>query len=187
MRERILAIGGPGAGKTYQGLKLAQFNPDKHLYVIDSEIGAQRSLQEFPELKNVTIYPVVEWDEYRSAQKIICETAKDGDWIMLDMADKAWTAVQRHFVTRIYDGQEMGDYFLEARARARKDSKSLFAGKDAAFKGWLDWPVINRLYDDFINPIIYQSPANLYIVSAGQAVSEDDDSEIRELYESLPH
>jgi hypothetical protein len=181
MRERILVVGGPGSGKTFGWLKLASYFKNSQFYIIDTEIGAERSLKEFPGLTNVHIYPVVEWPEYRKAQREVIDKAVEGDWLVLDMADKAWTAVQRYFIGEIFD-QEMGEYFLEARRKMKKDAKSLFAGRDAALKGWTDWPTINRLYEDFMLPLVYRSPAHLYLATAGQAVSEDDDKEVQELY-----
>jgi len=181
MRERILTLGGPGSGKTFSWLKLASYFKNSQFYVIDTEIGGERSLQEFPNLTNVHIYPVVEWPEYREAQKDAVGKATEGDWLVLDMADKAWTAVQRYFVTEIFH-EEMGGYLLEARKKLKKDAKSLFGGRDSALKGWVDWVVINKMYEDFMLPIVYRSPANLYIATAGQAVSEDDDKEVQELY-----
>ena len=181
LRERILAIGGPGAGKTWGWLKLASYFKNSQFYVIDTEIGAERSLREFPELRNVTVHPVADWPEYRAAQKQILEKAGENDWVVIDMVDKAWNAVQRYFISEIFD-KEMGEYFLEARSKVKKDTKSLFAGRDGALKGWVDWPVINRLYEDFIFPIVYRSSAHLYLATAAQPVSENDDREIKELY-----
>jgi len=97
------------------------------------------------------------------------------------MADKAWDAVQRYYISQIFD-REMGEYFLEARKKIKKDAKSLFAGRDAALKGWLDWPVVRRLYEDFFLPLVYRTPAHLYIATAAQPVSEDDEREVRELF-----
>lgn len=181
MRERILTLGGPGSGKSYGWLKLASYFKNAQFFIIDTEIGAERSLQEFPNLKNTHIYPVADWPEYRDAEKDLLEKATEGDWIVLDMADKAWSAVQRYFISEIFD-REMGEYFLEARKKIKKDAKSLYGGRDAALKGWVDWVVINRLYEDFIFPLVYRSVANLYMASSAQPVSEEDTKEIRELY-----
>lgn len=181
IKERILTLGGPGSGKTYGWLKLAAHSKDSQFFVIDTEIGAERSLQEFPQLTNVAVYPVVDWTEYREAQKEIISKATSSSWIVVDMADKAWDAVQRYYISRVFD-QEMGEYFLEARTKLKKDAKSLFAGRDAALKGWTDWPVVRRLYEDFFLPLVYRTPAHLYIATAAQAVSEDDGREVRELY-----
>jgi len=174
-------MGGPGAGKSFGWLKLASHFKNAQFFVIDTEAGAKRSLQEFPNLQNIHIYPVADWPEYREAQKKIVETAGEDDWIVIDMIDKAWSTVQRYFISEIFD-REMGEYFLEARKKVKKDAKSLFAGRDAALKGWLDWPVVNRLYEDFMLPIVYRSPAHLYLATSGQAVSEDDNREVQDLY-----
>jgi len=181
IRERILVMGGPGSGKTYSWLKLASYFRKSQFYVIDSEIGGQRSLQEFPDLTNVNLFPVVDWPEYREAQQQISAKAGDEDWIVLDMADKAWSAVQRYYTGEIF-GKEMGEYFLEARKKIKRDAKSLFAGRDAALKGWTDWVVVTKLYEDFIFPLVYRSPAHLYMATMGQPVSEDDSKEVQELY-----
>jgi hypothetical protein len=181
VRERILVLGGPGSGKTFGWLKLAARYRQSGFYVIDSEVGGERSLQEFPDLDNVHIYPVADWSEYRAAQKEVVAKAGEGDWIVLDMADKAWSAVQRYYISEVFGG-EMGEYFLAARVKLKKDAKSLFAGRDAALKGWTDWPVVNRLYEDFIFPLVYRSKAHLYMATSGQPVSEEDGREVRELY-----
>lgn len=196
MRERILTIGGAGSGKTYTWMRLAAYFQDAHFYIIDTEAGAERSLMEFPNVKNVTTMTAFDWPEYRKAEKYVTGKAVKGDWIVVDTVDKAWTAVTRWFISEIFE-QEMGEYFLEARRKLKKDAKSLFSGRDAALKGWLDWPVINRNYDDFIHSLIYRSSANLYLVSNAQSVSEDDEKEVREIYgphgvrpmgqKSLPH
>jgi hypothetical protein len=180
-RERLLVCGGAGSGKTYGWLKLASYFRNSSFYVIDTEIGAERSLQEFPELTNVIVYPVVDWTDYRKAESEICSQATDSSWVVVDMADKAWTSVQRYYIEQIFS-KEMGEYFLEARKKVKKDSVSLFAGRDAALKGWADWSVINRLYEDWILPLIYRIPAHLYMATAAQAVSADDEKEVRELY-----
>ena len=71
LRERILTYGGPGSGKTNAWMRLAKHLPDSTFYVIDTEIGAERSLQEYPEIENVVVYPVIDWTDYRKAQKEI--------------------------------------------------------------------------------------------------------------------
>lgn len=181
MRERLLAVGGPGSGKTLGWERIAYHSPNSKFYVIDTEIGANRSLEEFPGIQNVEVMEAVDWPDYRKAQRLFCDKAKEGDWIVVDMVDKAWTAVQRNFISEVFD-QEMGEYFMQARQKMKKDAKSLFGGKDSALKGWTDWITINRQYDDFIFPLVYRSPANLYLAAAPSTISEDDDKDIRDLY-----
>ena len=182
MRERILVFGGAGSGKSYAWMKLAKKFTSSNFYVIDTEIGASRSLEEFPDVvSRVSIFPVVDWTEYKDALKVIQSKCTANDWVVVDMMDKTWSAVQRYFIAQIFD-QEMGEYFLEARKKMKKDSKSLFGGRDSALKGWTDWATINRLYQDFALPLIYRFPANLFMTSSAQSVSEEDGKEVRELY-----
>lgn len=181
LRERILAYGGPGSGKTNAWLRLAKHLPDATFYVIDTEIGAERSMEEYPDIENIKVYGVIDWPEYRKAQKEICAKAKAGDWIVLDMAEKAWKAVQRDFIEQIF-GQDTGDYFLQARKKLKKGAESIFGGKDSVLKGWTDWSVINARYDDFILPLVYRSKANLFIASMPDVVNEDDDKDVKALF-----
>ena len=184
LRERILAYGGPGSGKTYSWMKLAALFKDSHFHVIDTEIGAERSLAEFPKITNVTIYEAIDWPDYENAQKEIIPKVKLDDWVVIDSADKPYSAVQRYFINEVFK-KDMGVYFLDARkqiAAKKKDVKSLFTGKDAALKGWLDWPVINAMYNDFIYDFIYRTKAHLYIVTPADKVSEEDSKETRNLY-----
>lgn len=204
-RERILAFGKDGTGKTYAWMRLAKRFKGATFHVIDSELGAERSLEEFPELAvevaefeqkkgskdwdftssgeaQVTIYPVIDWPEYRAAQKIAVREARPGDWIILDMADKPWSAVQRHFVGQIFD-QEMGDYYLKARQEMQQADKK---GKSLnPLDGWVDWQVINRMYQDFMLPLAFRSRANLFMTSSVSVPGRDSPKEIRDLYGPL--
>jgi len=184
VRERILTIGPPGAGKTYQFLLLARRLKDKGVrcFVIDTDDSYARMLSVgFSDLDNVTLFPAFEWPDFRKAAQRVMQDAKEGDWVSLDMADIAWTSVQRYYIAEVFGG-EMGEYFLEARKKIKRDAKSLFAGRDAALKGWLDWPVLTRLYEDSMLSLIYRSPAHLYATSKPQVVSDDDDSLTKDLY-----
>jgi len=181
LRERILTYGGPGSGKTNAWMRLAKHLPDSTFYVIDTEIGAERSLQEYPEIENVVVYPVIDWTDYRKAQKEIMLKATANDWMVLDMASAAWKAVQRDFINQIFD-QDMGDYFMQARKKLKKGAESIFGGKDSVLKGWTDWPVINSRYEDFIMPLVYRSKSNLFIASMTDTVSDDDPKDVKALF-----
>jgi hypothetical protein len=179
MRERILTIGGAGSGKTEGWMRLALRFKAAQFYVIDTQLSAERSLQAYPSVQNVTIYPAVDWLEYRAAQKEIEKLSQPNDWAVLDMADMSWPAVQREYVDGMFD-KELGDYWLEAR---RKLTESKAAKKGfPVLDGWKDWSVINKMYDDFMFSLVYRVKANLYMTAMATPVSEDDEKEIRELY-----
>lgn len=185
VRERILAVGAPGAGKSFQLLRIAQWlkGPGKQVFVIDTDDAWPRMLSG-KDLSNVRVLPAQDWPDYMKARDTVLEEAHEGDWVGLDMADSPWSTVQRYFITEVFK-DEMGEYFLEARKHMKKDTKSLFGGRDSALKGWTDWVTINRLYEDFMLPLVYRSSAHLYATSKPQAVSEDDDMVTKDLFGSL--
>ena len=183
IRERILTIGPPGSGKTYQFLQIARRVKPKQCFAIDTDDSYPRMLSGgFSDLENIQLFPAFDWPQLRDASKAICQKAEEGDWVSLDMVDNAWAMVQRYYISEVFGGIEMGEYFLEARKKVKRDAKSLFAGRDAALKGWLDWPVLTRLYEDSILPLIYQCRGHLYAASKPQTVSEDDDNLTKEMF-----
>lgn len=113
--ERILVFGGPGTGKSYQALKIAQFVAPVRVHVIDSEGAYPRLLRtEFPGLENVVLYPVSSWPEWRQAMETVISEAQEGEWVVVDRADMAWEAVQEFYTEEVF-GDEVGDWFLQAR------------------------------------------------------------------------
>lgn len=196
IRERVLAFGPPGSSKSYQWLRLARWlkKKDAQFYVIDTEDAIPRMLQEeFPDLDadnggNVHVYPVFDWPDYMGAQQEIRKLAEEGDWIIIDMADEPWKAVQNYFINEVFQ-KDIADYFLEARkqlaARGDKTDKGKTAKNLQVMKGWLDWPVINKIYDSFMLPLIYQTKAHLYMTAKANSVSSDDDKGTREIYGSF--
>ncbi len=183
-KERILVYGGPGSGKTLAWMRcVKKFGPlGATFYVIDTEIGAYNSMDEFPGIEEyIEVYECIDFDQLKAAGKEIMKLAKQGDWVVIDMADKPWALAKEHFIHKIFQ-QDMGDYFLEARKKMKKDSKSLYGGKDSAIKGWTDWPVITSMYEDVMTPFIYRTQAHVFLVSSGSGVSDDDSREVKELF-----
>ena len=168
IRERILTMGVTGVGKSYQWLKMAEAMPKSEFFCIDMDNAIEYMIEtQFPHLAkgrggNVTVWTVYDWPEYRKALAEIKELDAEGNWIVLDMMDNAWSSPQRYFVQQLHD-QDMGDYFLQARKVIKSQAKNVTSVSQAALDGWLDWSVINRLYDDFILPIVYRLKSHVYI------------------------
>ncbi len=216
-RERTLSMGITGSGKSYQWLKLAEslLETGSIFRCLDTDNAITYMLDtQFPHLKpvnhgNVYVYPMFEWPEYKQAlawlmrkpiDAAILKTMddelakdhkrpiKDDDWGVVDMADNAWSSVQRYFTTEVF-GADMGDYFLETRkqlhARGNKDAKGKAVSSivPEALKGWTDWVVINKLYDDFILPIVYRLPCHVYMSTKVEMVDRGEkDAEIKMLF-----
>jgi len=151
---------------------------------------------------NVYVHPAFDWPEYKRGVywiqgKLTQQQIKDLgvydkhlvdvynqpikpiDWVTVDKINNAWSRVQRHFVSNVFE-EDMGEYFLEVRKKiheaggigksGRRATSTILEGLD----GWMDWSVINRLYDDWILPIIYRVPCHVY---AATDVSEIDKTE----------
>lgn len=138
---------------------------------------------------NVFVHQVSEWPQYKlgvdwilrkaiSPEKlallepsVVLDYKKNQvnhiDWTIVDMADNAWKTVQSYFTSEVF-GEDMGDYFLQVRKEIQAGIRKTAKGGQPAsvitegFDGWKDWAVVNKLYDDWILPIIYRVPTNVY-------------------------
>ena len=188
--ERLLVEGMKGTGKSYQWLLLARAlqSTGAIFHVIDCDDAIERMLEtEFPDLLeggNVIVHPVFDWPDYLTARDEITSVAKPNDWIIGDMIDNAWKAVQSYFVEQVFK-QDIGDYFLAARIDLASKGDKTDRGKTARnlqpMKGWVDWIVVNRLYDSFMLPLL-KTRAHLYFTTGVNIVSSDDDEATRDLY-----
>lgn len=113
------------------------------------------------------------------------------DWTIIDMVDNAWKTVQSYFVTQVF-GDDPGDYFLmirkeiEAGLRKTKDGKMPASTVTEGLDGWRDWGVINKLYDDFILPVVYRIKTHVYATTKVEPLDRNEkDAELRMLFGDL--
>lgn len=186
--ERILVYGPPSAGKSYQLLRIATAVRGRgaRVHVLDSDDAYPRLLgTEFRGLDNVEVYPVFDWPEWVGAIRRVAEAARPGDWVAVDRADMMWEAVQEYYVERVF-GEEMGDYFLEARVKleanlrtgAKKEARTLHV-----LEGDKDWQVINRVYkQEWFRLITPSFPAHLYVAVAAAKIEKRDPADVHDTY-----
>lgn len=126
------------------------------------------------------------WDKY------ILEAYKEPlvpkDWVIVDMVDRAWEATKDYFVQEVFE-DDIGDYFLQVRKIVRQQGEKTGTGRDIssldkeALSGWVDWTVINKMYADWINPLVYRAPCHLYMATTVKEVSKQEkDTETLNLY-----
>jgi len=181
--ERILAFGSWDTGKTRAWLSIARLaqvsGSDAQFYVIDSDNDAvprMLSGETFSMLRNVHIFPVMTWEDFvDAAEKINAITLRPNDWIVIDMIDKAWSAVQEYFVEQVW-GQEIGDYFLQARKNMREDAKAI-----AWMEGRTDWPVIKKLYTTWLNKVVVRPRCHVYAATAVETIRDSDDKAVKQM------
>jgi len=212
--ERILTFGITGSGKSFQWLKMAEaLQVTGAIFrVIDSDFAIQYMLEtKFSHLKNVYVYQAYDWPDYKKAlmwvqgklpdigvdelkrqrphlYDIYKKPLKSNDWVILEMADNAWSSVQRYFTDQVFQ-ENLGDYFLEVRKTVRERGDVTVKGKPVkslvleGFSGWVDWPVVNKLYDDFALPLFYRTPCNIYTTTRVEKLSsEEKDPETLDLF-----
>ena len=200
VRERILVTGVTGSGKSYQWLKLAEslLPTGAKFRVIDTDEAIPYMLEtQFPHLKpenkgNVYVYPGSDWKGLKEGlAKIEKENPVEKDWLIIDMADAPWSSVQRYFTSQVFD-ESMGEYFLQIRKAIYekggigKDGKAVSSIVREGLSGWVDWVVINRLYEDWVLPIIYRIKCHVYAATKVQTLPKNEkDSEILALYGGL--
>lgn len=199
-RERILGFGSEGTGKTSAYLSIARAIPTATFHVIDNDNTLERLLgTDFTDVRDrgqVIPYETYNFDETTQAIVDIQSQMTRDDWMVIDTAGKIWDQVQEWFTDQIFQ-EDIGDYFLKVRLekealkqRAKgnggKDSKSL-----GAFEGWMDWPVINKIYHDRVSKKLLQCPGHLFITSEANKLAQEKQGQpgeergVKELYGQL--
>jgi AAA domain-containing protein len=186
--ERILAIGPAGSGKTTNWLDIARWHartksPAK-FHVGDTDFAVDRMLSGYPEvIPSINLTNLYDWPDYVSFMKTVTTQATPDDWVIVDFIGSAWQAVQQHYTEQVFH-KEMGDYFLQARKELDKKASSL-----NALEGWTDWSVINALYRQWVNPLLFRGRYHVYATAKSDQLSSDkkptEDAQTRSLF--LPY
>jgi hypothetical protein len=189
-RERILNYGRDGAGKTYNYLMIAEALPDVPFFVIDTDDTTERMLEdEFSGLTNVKAIVVQDWEEFeeaiRDSLREIDKITKNGTtprqdlpWLIVDPCDYTWDWAQEYFVNRVFDS-DIDEYFIQARRELAKDAKKL-----NPLEGWVDWQVINRIFQGRWNPLTKGRNYHLFLTTKAAEVRREDKT-ARELYDAI--
>lgn len=182
--EGILVYGPPGAGKTTAWLSIARLSeasgsPAK-FYVITTDNTLPRMTAKAP-LSNLVLYPCLEWLEFEDALDDIMEKAGPGDWLVVDLADNAWSRVQDYFTESVF-GKDMATFLMDARRVAfDSDKKGL-----KTFEQLLDWRPINALYRRWAQRAFLGLPmkkqVNVFLAVRGVPLGENEDQGLREMF-----
>ena len=172
-RERILAYGGSGAGKSKALLDIAQAYEDADLEgvfrILDTDYAIERMLYDgYPNLVasgrvEVTV-PYEGWVDYVKFGDMVRKNATNDDWTAVDLMDVSWEEAQNHYSNEVY-GEDKGDYFV----KRRKDMKN--PEKENLFEGFTDWNVIKPLYDSFSKKVFYMNKGHTFVTAGAAAVA----------------
>lgn len=170
-RERILAFGPSGTGKSSAYLSIARKCPDSTFYVLDSDFAIERMLEN-ENLPNVTHRLVTDWEGYVEGTKEFQKLMKPDDWLVIDFISTAWEAVQGYYIEQIH-GKDMDSFFLEARKKKAKGNP---------LEGDTDWGVINKLYKAWMNILLANTPGHIFCTAQAKAIGDRDDAAVKQTY-----
>ena len=186
MKERILLMGPPGSGKSYQLLKVAQYLNEigTPIYTMDLEDKLEATLSGLGGIpSNMHLYVTFDWDKKTDKDYVggvkqtiedITNKAKPGEWIAIDRADLMWPMVQRWFTQKKYD-EELADRMMQ---------KSMDMKKASMFIPRFDqgsWQVINEQYESQILNILYKSRCNILLTTGIRGIGEENPLDIGRL------
>ena len=175
-KERILAYGYMGSGKTYGWTEIAsmyqQTDTPGTFYVVSTEFqSAERALEPYPDLENVVIIEALSWDELHSASAAYREAATGDDWLVIDSIAAAWQWVQDDHTQERW-GKDHARYFGE-----------LERGKSE-----INWQVVNDEYRQFMLPNVIRFPGHVYACTPADELREvtgnkdPEDARIRRVF-----
>lgn len=183
-KERILLMGPPGTGKSTAWLKIAQMhqttgNPAQ-FWVGDTDMAVDRMLDtEYPTLSNIHLYPLYDWPDYMMFLAEARKHAGPDDWVVVDLLDPAWEAVQSYYIQQVF-GEDTDSFFLEHRKNMKDNDRS------GALDGWKDWGVINKLYKGFANKLAFSLNCHILCTTKVDKVNTATDSkENRVLFDAF--
>lgn len=138
------------------------------LYVIDTDRAVDRMAEEWTDFyNNVESVDAYEWSDYTDALRTFSKAATSDDWLVVDMIDQAWDAVQNHFVQEVF-GKDASSFFLESRKAGDK-------GHPLAEGYGVNWNVINKLYASFMGGVI-RWPGHVVCCTPVDSVQQPDRS-----------
>ena len=181
--ERILCLGPPGSGKTTNILNIAKFakmsNSPAKFWLADSDFAIARMLPSYPGI-NAEVFPLYDWDDYKSFKNTVLANASPDDWVCVDFIGSAWNAAQAAYVDNIF-GKEQGEYFLEARKKLADGTKEKSSWEEN------QWMVINPMYSDWIRPLLYKGRYHVYGTAKSEMMTDkgQEDQNLRNLF--LPY
>lgn len=152
LKERVLVMGSWGTGKSATWCSIAKWlnqgKSENQVFVLDTDNAVDRMVWGEPYEDTVIGYDIAEWTDFRDSIDKARKAANPNmqDWLVIDMADKAWEYVQQFYIEQAF-GKEADSFFLEWK----KQDKS---GSPLAGDYGTNWQVINQLYNAFMGKVI---------------------------------
>ena len=197
LRERILAFGNEGTGKSRAVCSIIKRIPDHFFRIIDNDDSYERLIysDEFEviaERGNFELIQVdsADWEAQLAAAQRIADEAVPGDWNVFDCITPTWTVAINDWYTNLIFDKGLVDYAIAMRQSLEDDRSSARdkGGKEKRtqplFDQFRDYGVINpaykKLYSTFLN-----TRAHVFLTATVTNVRDSDDIAIKKVYGSF--
>ena len=184
-KERILAYGGAGTGKSSITCNIARYMPagvTMHVIDLDYSMAYERLLAtEYPDVWDrgtVVVHEVeAEWGAFERKFKELVETSNPvTDWITIDPVTVTWQMVQAWWSDTVY-GENIADYM----AKLRKDATDL-KEYNASMASDMTWPAINKQYQEKFYQMFHQWRGHSILICEPAELRRDEDADVKSTY-----
>lgn len=182
-RERILAYGQPGAGKSTTWVQIAEWyyktKVAAKVWVVDTDICWEAMRPEDGHLDQIVeAFPIYEWSDYKPAIQKIRENAKPDDWFSIDRGDTVWDAAQEGW-SQAVEGKDIDEFFLMHQQR----------GTNPGGDFGTNWVQIKRMYNGVIG-LVQRFKGHVIVCASASEVREKkgqfgDDAEVYNKYAKI--
>jgi hypothetical protein len=183
-RERILAYGIPGAGKSTIWLAIAEWifktGAEAKVWAVDTDMAWEAMRPEDGHLDPIVQhFPIYEYEDYRPAIHKIRENASRDDWFVLDRGDVLWDQAQEGWSAAV-EGKDIDEFFLIHQQRGTAP------GGDYGS----NWVQIKRMYQGMGVALVTRFRGHVLVCCAAEPVREKkgqfgDDADVYAKYQSV--
>lgn len=180
-RERILAYGAGGSGKSQIGVSLIQAIPDAHFYVLDLDVtpSYERTLAYADvdhgnytiEMPEPTSWP----DPLEQVREWRAEATED-DWLIIDSFTPTWEGVREWYVNQMTKSEDLAEFLADVRRNTKTGKEYARAIMDA-----MNYDVINKEYNRLYTEL-RRWPGHVLLTCEQDAVRDDDARDVKALF-----
>lgn len=184
-RERLLFVGGGGAGKTEAVLQIARHIATGDMYVFDNDYsfaynrGLATTYSDVDERGHVHVHEETE-GTWESTLRVLNETLDEADpatdWLVIDSATPTWDYVQTWYQEQVY-GHDKAAHMIELRKEYDDDLKAYHK----ALTDDMNWPAINQEYAKFYR-LIQKWKGHLILTAEAATLGKKEDDETRMIF-----